>query len=314
MKKPISRILSTVFMSAVLAVPGVSDIVKSYSHKYSYGTMVRDMVELKNEYGDNIQIGNFGESVEERKLMYAIIGNADKDILFTGGMHAREYIGSVCNMVIIETILKGIKENNPEIKELLNNYRIVFLPMINPDGINLSQNGFESVSEEYKEQVRDIYLYKDLKEIKGNINGVDINRQFEQGWNNAPTLTKGEDGYKGEKPLQEPEAIALFNFVQSGQLNVKAHIGIHSQGEVIYYNPEQTGAKELVETLKKSTGYTPIKDLQADGNFSAFLETLKIATATLEVGLSEGHSRVVPEEQGEEIKKRMQQIPSAIAK
>lgn len=75
---------------------------------------------------------------------------------------------------------------------------------------------------------------------KANINGIDLNLQFPALWENAKEIkfsqgyTKpGPRDYVGQKPLNSPEAISMYNFTLSK--NFRLILAYHSQGEVIYW-------------------------------------------------------------------------------
>ncbi len=79
------------------------------------------------------------------------IGFGEKEIFIVGGTHGSEVIGVDFVLQLIENI-KNFEEFNP------NLYKIIFIPMQNPEGFDISSSTFKSINDfEYKEKAYEYY-------------------------------------------------------------------------------------------------------------------------------------------------------------
>ena len=93
---------------------------------------------LANKYNDIAKIEDIGKSVEGRELRVIKIGTTPTNgserpsIWIDGGIHAREWISPAA----VEYLVYQLVENFdlPENKNLVENFDLHILPIMNPDG------------------------------------------------------------------------------------------------------------------------------------------------------------------------------------
>ncbi len=240
---------------------------------YCYDQMKQDAGKLKEMYPDLIDIGSIGKSVEGRDLLLIKFGKGDKRIVLAGAHHAREYITSTFLMETIDEYARAYETTGTygefDIRALLDEATIYAVPMVNPDGVNLVQNGIDLVAE--PEKVRSMRMIKSsYSEWKANINGVDLNRQYPCLWSEkeGPSGPSSEN-YMGKEPATEPEVIAMMNLCNENEFLLAA--SFHTKGEVIYWADSGTEAaipadNTIAQTLADVTGYNlkPITQDPAD--------------------------------------------------
>ncbi|MBQ5633347.1 MAG: hypothetical protein IIV11_00525, partial [Clostridia bacterium] len=256
-----------------------------------------------------------------RLLTAARLGSADaeRQIVVQGGIHGREYITTMLVMRQLEYYLDSYEKegsyNGKSFAELFDGVAIYVIPMANPDGMTISESGIEAVrSDVLRAQIEQIYKYdlvrgyatlesgkvlsfdEYLEYWKANANGVDLNRNYDARWDDY----KGEKApcflnYKGPYAASESETQATVKFVE-GLSNVVASITVHSQGEVIYWDCNQTGeireeTLELAKLAQEITGYSFEQDPINDASYSDWMVLEKgIPCVTVEVGDGEGYS------------------------
>lgn len=232
---------------------------------YSYEQMIKDTSKLKDMYPDLIKVESIGKSVEGRDIITIKLGKGNKDILFIGSHHAREYISTTFLVKMVDEYAYAYKNDGKfskyDIKYLLDNVTFHFVPMLNPDGVNLVQNGIDSVSIQYMDKVKAMkMLQKTYLEWKANINGVDLNRQYPTAWKERDSNTNvpSSEMFKGYKPASEPEIKAIMNYTLNN--NFLMAMSFHAKGEIIYWHDNQVDsyldvAKPLAQRLSKLTGY-----------------------------------------------------------
>lgn len=113
------------------------------------------------------------------------------------------------------------------------------VPMVNPDGVNLVLHGPPG-EEPYQNNVVEWNSGSmDFSGWKANINGVDLNDQFPAEWEREREdnpKTPGPRDYGGERPLSQPESIAMADLTR--RRDFARVLAFHTQGEVIFWGFE----------------------------------------------------------------------------
>ena len=282
---------------------------------YTYENMQTDIDMLKTQFGEYVTSKSLGTTADDRSIYELIVGNsnAENQILLTGATHGREYITTQLIMRQIHSLLTQMR-NGGSIKgqtlaSLLEKTCIRVIPMVNPDGVTLSQFGELKVNKaENISNLRAMINHDKERENysgntdwyyrrwKNNINGVDINRNFSIGWEQLDDSRyfPSYEYYKGSSPESEAEAMALLNVLN--EANIDEVINYHAQGGVIYWSfgaaPDdvETRSKELAELVKAQTGYilgsqSTNKNSVGSGSYKEYLALKGIPSVTIEVGV-----------------------------
>ncbi|MEG2198743.1 MAG: M14 family zinc carboxypeptidase [Anaerovorax sp.] len=235
---------------------------------YSYPQMQADIGKLKEQYPEYIRSASAGKSVEGRALTTIEFGNGNKHIYLFGSHHAREYISTTYIMKFVNesayAAKTGINPTKYDIRNMLNQVTFHIIPMVNPDGVNLVQNGIESVSPAFREKVRAMPINDSkygYRSWKSNINGVDLNRNYPSNWvgfksKNASSL------YPGPYPASEPEVQAVMNYMRN--YAPEAIVATHSQGQLIYWSNPENQLGDIGRKIIKSSGFRPIMNRSQD--------------------------------------------------
>lgn len=277
-----------------------SDIVDIADKKYDYEDMKKDIQLLSKYYPDYVTVQSIGKSNDNREIYCTVLGNpnAKKHILIQGSMHAREYINTQLLLSQLEYYLtryeKG-KYNGVSYKNMFNEVAVHIIPMVNPDGVTLSQYGLNGIQDkELVSSLKAMQKSSDYTRWKANAKGVDLNRNFSFGWTKMPGASKrGSMNYAGIKAESEKETKALVKYTKSIN-GLKTVLSYHSMGNIIYWNYEQTGklmsqCKELVNLVKDITGYSLVmqssKSIPYGGYSDYVVGELGIPAITLETGM-----------------------------
>lgn len=258
--------------------------------------------------------------MDGRELYHFIIGklDAENQIFISAGIHAREYI--TCQLVMKQTVtflqklVKNDTYGSQTYQQLMENSAVHVVPMINPDGVSISQLGLEGIQNvSVLEHVKDIAQMDGaslegsyLVRWKSNANGVDLNRNFDALWESYHD-NKGHpssDHYKGTNPGSEIESAALIQLTEEEKFS--RIVTYHSQGSVIYWYFGQSGelldtTKAFAERIAASTGYytdANYENLDPAGYKDWAIDHCGIPSITIEVGRD---TSPVPMEQFEEI-------------
>jgi glucan-binding YG repeat protein/murein tripeptide amidase MpaA len=222
----------------------IPDLV-SPKQVYSYTDMVADIREFQSNYPGFIKTEIIGQSVDGRNLYAIKIGKGEKEIFINGAHHAREHMTTNVLMEMLDQYAKTYAFNGTfngyKVRELLDQVSIWFVPMVNPDGVMLVQEGANTTKN--PQYVLSLNGNKtDFSTWKSNVRGVDLNRQYPADWNliTGDTGKPGPSNFKGYQPLSEPEVKAIATFTQAHQFKIA--VSYHSSGRILYWEYKQSAA------------------------------------------------------------------------
>ena len=175
------------------------------------------------KYPDIIKIESIGKTWEDRDILLATISlnveNADLKpaMLYTGTVHAREWIGNELAVSFIDYLLSNYS-SNPKVLRTLTKNTLYIVPCLNPDGFEYSRTHFS-------------FWRKNRRNNGDGTFGVDLNRNFSIGYQKSKDTASNV--YSGPQPFSEPETSAMKAFVD-GKDNITIALDYHSQGNVFF--------------------------------------------------------------------------------
>ena len=265
-------------------------IVDTSDALYTPAQCVRDIKRIASQYPAFSKAFAFGASNWGAPLYCLAVGNfrAAKRVLILGGTHAREYMTvQLINKIAAEVISDYEKTyEGRRISVPPQNVCLFFVPMLNPDGIVISQGGSDAAPDNYKPFLKTVEIIgHDVSQWKANGAAVDLNRTFPASWRLAPLAS---EGYSGREPLKcAPEARALMALCKAYHFDLA--LSYHAAGEVIYWR--QRGFNNavsfpLAEAIHRLTGYELEQDDTSYGGFKGwFVQTFNRPAFTIEIGL-----------------------------
>ena len=259
-----------------------------------------------------------GKSVFGRSIRALRIGDSPEEVLYVGAVHGSERITATVILRFVEELCEAYDKNTRladiDIRRALRGKTAVFIPLVNPDGCEISLKGAVACGEKAGWVKR--LCNGDFTHWNANLRGVDINHNFDAGWKSLHELERssgyygpGPTRYGGPHPNSEPETAALVQYCKTH--SVKYCVAFHSQGEVIYWDynniPTHRG-KKMAEVFAASSGYAldvPI-GLSSGGGFKDwFIDCFHRPGFTVEIGLGRNP---LPAEDGEEIYKKIEEM------
>lgn len=237
---------------------------------YGYDDLIKDIKALS---AGGARVGTAGKSLFGRNIWYAIAGSGFSGAMIFGAIHAREHITAKL------------------VSDLAKNYRgrgVLFVPMANPDGVELCKRGVTSAPENVRKNLLRLNGSDDFRAWKANGRAVDLNVNFDAGFGKGEKnrFSPAPENYVGPYPESEPESKALLSLAK--RFSVEKALCYHAKGEVIYYGYEN-GEEDYpaAKTLSDLTGYVPLRSDGSHGGFKDyFIKTGKKAL-TVEVGSDE---------------------------
>jgi len=202
----------------------------------------------------------------------------DNQIIITGAIHAREWITA---LLIVELVKVYSRTQLPG--------GIWFIPLCNPDGVEIALDGGEPL-------------------WKANACGVDLNVNFDADWGGGAQNVRvaGPENYIGLCPNSEPETKTLIDFTL--KVNPKATVAYHSKGELVYYSSDIS--KPIAEQVGEITGYTPERTQNSTGGYSDWVSMhLCVPALTIEVG-NDDYPHPIGVDKLSEIFEQNKEVPS----
>lgn len=187
---------------------------KRYSEVITY---MQDLVNLRPDLAEMI---NLGPSLRGNTIWAIHITGPGNDpvrpgLFIHGTMHAREWITTMANCYIADTLIKQY-DTDPSIKNMVDTRDWYIVPISNPDGYDYTWTN----NRMWRKNRRSNY-------------GVDLNRNWDYHWGGPGSSgSTNSEIYRGESPFSEPETQALSNFMIDTP-NIVAHLDIHSYSQLV---------------------------------------------------------------------------------
>jgi len=268
---------------------------------YTYELFERDLEKLKGRYEEEIDVKAIGTTHFGKPIWAIKIGKGKKNIVLVGTHHGREWLTSVLLMKMLESYAEayqGNKKFGTEPIEILNDISIWFVPMLNPDGVAIQQKNLAWFPPLHQKRLLSMNEGShNFKRWKANGMGVDLNRQYPAGWKdlNQESTEPHYRFYRGEKPLESMEVVALTKFID--EINPSIAIAYHTAGREIFWNYKNGNHLIrdylLAKRLSKLTRYKlakPDEDARGGGFTDWFITTYHKPAMTIEISYLVGET------------------------
>ena len=230
------------------------------------------------------------------------IGDGDREVLFTGAHHANEWITATLLLKFLEELAeafqKGGKIYGVSAANILKYATIHFIPMVDPDGVDLVTGAIRPQTPEYNIARQ---IAGDFPDIpfpdgwKANFLGVDLNLQYPAGWLIAREIKFSQGftkpaprDYVGRAPLSQRESRTLARDTED--VDPDLVLGYHTQGKAIYWqfrDYQVPSAKALGEEFARLSGYS-LEDTPYESSFAGykdwFIQDFRRPGFTIEAG------------------------------
>ncbi|GMQ64999.1 M14 family metallopeptidase [Vallitalea maricola] len=233
---------------------------------YTYSVLENNILGLSKRY-PFLRFDSIGNSVDGRQIYRIRIGNGNNHVIYNGAHHANEWITTPLLMKWIEVFSEVYSRKGSirgyDTEQIWNYATIDIVPMVNPDGVELVIDGVDNINSNKDQLIKWNLGSEDFNDWKSNINGVDLNRNYDAGWKEYKQLEKefgvigpGPFLYGGTKPESEPESLAMANLTRS--IDTRLVLAYHTQGQVIFWNYKDLQPEislYIGETFAKASGY-----------------------------------------------------------
>ncbi|XP_034037845.1 carboxypeptidase O-like [Thalassophryne amazonica] len=205
------------------------------------------MAQIVKENPEMATIISYGKTYENRTIRLLKIGlktaEKKKAIWMDCGIHAREWIAPAFCQYFVRQILQTNK-TDPDMHEMMKNMDFYITPVLNIDGYMFS----------WENETNRLWRKSRSPGPAGcDCYGTDLNRNFYANWGTVGvSFDCCSQTYCGQKPVSEPEAQAVTEFVEFHKNDFLCFLTIHSYGQLLlvpYGHPNITAPNynELME-------------------------------------------------------------------
>lgn len=221
----------------------------------TYEKIYFSLWETAQRYSAFVQFRVIGKSHDERLIPMLEIGRGQTCVFGVSGMTGEERNISGFLLHMAQEYCKAYESNWQleefyDVKQLLDQVRICLIPVLNPDGFEISVNGYKAIRNPiYRQMLR--MKSTPLDEFTGNARGVDLRKNFPTSYYVRKRIH--------QEPASENETKALIRIFQeynsSGLLSF-----CQSEKKIIFY-----GAAKAFSYNQKS--YRLARHLQNKSNY-----------------------------------------------
>ncbi|WP_147533082.1 M14 family zinc carboxypeptidase [Bacillus marasmi] len=260
---------------------------------YTYEQMENDLRTLERKYPEGLSVTSIGQSHFGRDIWAAKLGKGKRNILFIGAHHGREWLTTSLLMVMLENYLH-FYEKKAELgcfsTSIFDDVAIWFVPMLNPDGVSIQQQGLAAVPKEMADNIFEMNAFSpDFSKWKANGIGIDLNRQYPAGWTTLKEVSiPWYQFHKGMAPLSAKEVLTITSFTK--KIKPSIAVSYHSSGREIFWNYKNGNHvdrdKYIANKVSLLTGYSlskPLKESVGGGYTDWFITTFHQPGMTIEI-------------------------------
>lgn len=143
-------------------------------------------------------------------------------VLWNGGQHAREWV-SPMTVSYIASKLADDYGSDPRVTDIIDNTRIVIVPVMNPDGYLYTWSG-------------ERFWRKNRRNNGDGTFGVDLNRNWGYEWGgDGASPFSDDDTYHGPSAFSEPETQVMRDLASSYGDRLVSHIDYHTYSQLILW-------------------------------------------------------------------------------
>ncbi len=194
----------------------------------TYDNIMDVLQELAAAYPGFTVLRHMGTSHDGRTIPLIRMGLGVHSLVLTAGLYGNEQENPHLLLRLIEeygrAYLKKETVQGYSVRQLLNQYSLVILPLLNPDGYDIVSQGFSIIRNPVLRQMCKMKEL-DAKQWIYNARCVNLDRNF-------PAKTYESQG-PGEYPGSENETRALMRVFE--EYETIGYLDFHSQSRVIYY-------------------------------------------------------------------------------
>ena len=208
------------------SMSGYHTVEEAYAQLDSMRARFPNLISARIPFPDSLK------SVEGRQIFWLRLSDNptveenEPEVFYNAMIHAREP-NALSEMLFYMWYLLENYATNPEIKYLVDNTEMFFIPIVNPDGVTYNQQTAPTGGGMWR---------KNRRLNSGGSYGVDLNRNFGYLWgldNTGSSPTQSSETYRGTAPFSEPETRAIRYLCLQHNFNITLNTHTYAN-DVVY--------------------------------------------------------------------------------
>ena len=232
----VAAIATFVVMTAAPTSAGGPDFPAKDALYHTYPEMVAEIQAVESARPDIVDVFSIGESERGREIWAAkvsdnvAIDEDEPEVLFDAVHHGDEHLTLEQALYLFHTLVDNYGVGG-KVTRLVDGREIWIVFTLNPDGAQ-----FDLTGDPYRGWRKNRQPHPTSSRI-----GTDLNRNYGFRWGccGGSSGNPASETYRGWEPFSAPETRAFANFVKSrvidGQQQIRTHITLHANGELILY-------------------------------------------------------------------------------
>ena len=191
--------------------------------RYDYARLCADLARLEKPC-PYIRRGSIGKSLYGRDLHRVTIGRGKKQVFYNGAHHGMEGMTARLLVRFAEECCAALEQDGKlggiQASKLFDDIRLEIVPMINPDGVEISVHGVRREDARYGRLVQ-LNGGEDFTRWQANGRGVDLNHNYNALWETCRETERaigitgpGPTRYGGSAP-ERPDTFYLNEHMRS---------------------------------------------------------------------------------------------------
>lgn len=232
----VAAIVAFVAMAAAPTNAGGPDFPATDALYHTYPEMVDEIHAVEAARPDIVDVFSIGQSARGRDIWAAKVSDnvaTDEDepeVLFDAVHHGDEHLTLEQALYLFHALVDGHGVRD-RVTNLVDTREIWIIFMLNPDGAQFDLTG---------DPYRDWRKNRQAQPTSSRI-GTDLNRNYDFRWGccGGSSGSPASETYRGWEPFSAPETRAFADFVEGrvigGQQQIRTHITLHANGELILF-------------------------------------------------------------------------------
>ncbi|PHI18357.1 hypothetical protein CEQ90_18445 [Lewinellaceae bacterium SD302] len=212
-----------------------------------------NLITPKMQIGESVS--NEGRPIWHLRLSdNPLVDEDEPEVLYTALHHAREPNGLSQMLFYIWYLLENYA-TDPEVKYLVDNTEMYFVPVVNPDGY---------VYNELTDPNGGGFWRKNRRDNGDGTMGVDLNRNYGYEWgfdDQGSSPNPQSDVYRGTEGFSEPETSAVRDLCNAHEFRIA--LNYHTFGNLLIYpwgfsdeeTPDQATFRAMTEAMTRENDY-----------------------------------------------------------
>ena len=220
--------------------------------EHSYFNIKKYIHELEAVY-PFLELKTLTRTAGGREVQALFFGKTNDYVLYLAPFSGNDRLCTTLLLRFFEELCHAVHKGEElcslNIRKALYGKGVIVIPIINPDGYEISLKG-NSALNHLSNEIKNISK-GDYKNYKANIRGVDLEKNFIKCLGGAPAPY----GFGGYSPFSEPESLCLAEFLR--KTNIRHIINLCSDDiGITFYNINNNNkAIKMAEIMQAVSGY-----------------------------------------------------------